>query len=87
MPSWEKPVFIEKDKQADPVFVLNATATFIAKDGDMGEVKNYFLTTAAEGSNGILLVSSTLRKPFDLDKGYKLTVGMSVSLREAKLEN
>lgn len=91
VPTWEKPVLTEKEikegKQPDPVFVLNSTATFIAKGEDMGQVKNYFLTTAAAGTSGLLLVSSSLRKPFDLDKGYKLTVGMSVSLREAKLED
>lgn len=86
IPSWEKALVVE-GKTDDPVFVLNATATFTAKGEDMGQVKNYFLATVAEGSNGLLLVSSSLRKPFDLDKGYKLTVGMSVSLREAKLED
>lgn len=84
LPSWEKPI---QEAETDLVFVLNATATFVAKGEDLGQVKNYFLTTAAEGTNGLLLVSSSLRKPFDLDKGYKLTVGMSVSLREAKLED
>lgn len=90
LPSWEKPLLTEREmregQESDPVFVLNATATFVAKGENMGQVKNYFLTTVATGTSGLLLVSSSLRKPFDLDRGYKLTVGMSISLRDAIIE-
>ena len=86
--TWEKAILSEREikegKQPDPVFVLNCYMTFTAKE-DLGQVRNYFLTTASEGVSGVVIVSSALREPFNMYKGYKLSVGASVSLREAEL--
>lgn len=83
-PKWEKPR--RESISKDPVFTLSASATFLAKDGDIGTVNNYFLTTAKEGINGRLIVSSPLTHPFDFWEGYKLTTEVLISLRGIELK-
>lgn len=81
-PKWEK-----AQGESEDVFTLAATATFSAKDGDIGTINNYFLTTAREGGKGKIIVSSALTHPFDFWEGYKLTTELIVSLRDAELIN
>ena len=50
-------------------------------------MRNYFLTTAREGTDGQLIVSSPLRHPFPFYEGYKLGVEMIVCMREAELDD
>jgi hypothetical protein len=66
-------------------FTIRTRAVFKAIGGDLGEMRNYFLTTAREGTDGQLIVSSPLRHPFPFYEGYKLGVEMIVTMREAEL--
>jgi hypothetical protein len=84
---WARPLkeMDEFNEAAPLIFTIRTRAVFKAIGGDLGEMRNYFLTTAREGTDGQLIVSSPLRHPFPFYEGYKLGVEMIVTMREAEL--
>lgn len=74
-----------KGKKDDSIFILNRTLTFRAEGGDIGRVKHYFLTTAAQGANGKLIMTTPMKKPFDFDEDWSIKADFTISLREAEL--
>lgn len=71
-------------EDAPHVAALRTAVEFIAEGADIGRVNNAFLTTAAEGSNGALVVSVPLKHSFDFWENYRLTTEITVGLRKMR---
>lgn len=73
----------EAEKEDEPsIFTISAAVEFIAEGADIGHVSNFFLTTAASGTDGRLLVSTGMKRAHTLYEDYRLTVEVILNLRK-----
>lgn len=63
---------------------MRAAVEHIAQGADIGRVNNVFLTTAAEGSNGLLIMSNPLEHPLDFWENVRLTTESTIGLRKMR---
>jgi hypothetical protein len=75
--------FWQEAKDTPPRFTISGQTEF-NPEGDWGIVRNFFLTNAAEGDNGILISSVPLRHAYPVDEGTAIQVEYYLDLREAK---
>lgn len=71
-------------EEVERVFTLQGSFEFKAAE-DYGTINNCFLTTAAEGTQGTLIISTPLEHPFEMWEGYRLVVKPTICLRAALL--
>lgn len=73
----------EAEDKGDPsVFTISAAVEFIAEGADIGRVNKFFLTTAPSGTDGKLLISTSMKRAHTLYEDYRLTVEVMMNLRK-----
>lgn len=73
----------EAEEKSDPsVFTISAAVEFVAEGADIGRVSKFFLTTAASGTSGKLILSNAMKRGHTLYESYRLTVEIILNLRK-----
>lgn len=73
----------EAEEKSDPsIFTISAAVEFVAEGEDIGRVGKFFLTTAASGTGGKLILSNAMKRGHTLYESYRLTVEIVLNLRK-----